>query len=125
MSKKPFVLITVCLVFLFGDIFFVFGQEIKRDPYLKIQPAEFNKEKFEESLNILKNILPDKLKKEDGSKRIINNSEFWVSYYNSLLFIEGYTLKKEAELEKKMKGNSNGKANKAYEDFLENSYYSD
>ncbi len=93
------------------------------DQNLKMLDADFTKNNFEESLLGLRKELPERLINSKNRNGLIDGSEFWITYYNSLKYIEGYTLKKEAELEK-----LSGKgvvAQKRYARFLKEAQLSD
>jgi hypothetical protein len=97
-----------------------------------MKEEEFNAKHAATALSYLQKDIPGELQGKD-SKRImarLGSSEFWISYDNSLRFIEGYLLKQAALLQisqsrglKKTKQNDD--AVKRFCDFLGSAEYTD
>lgn len=99
---------------------------------LRMKEEEFNAEHIAKSLSYLQNDIPNDLQDNDSKKIIarLGSSEFWISYDNSLRFIEGYMLKQAALLQiaqsrgpKKTKQKDD--AVKRFCDFLGSAEYTD
>jgi hypothetical protein len=68
---------------------------------MRMKEDEFNAEHIAKSLFYLQNDIPNELQGNDSKKIMarLGSSEFWISYDNSLRFIEGYMLKQAALLQ--------------------------
>lgn len=61
---------------------------------------QFTLEHFQSSLSYFQNDLAKELVKTKRTEDVINKEAFWITYENSLRFIEGYALKQAALLER-------------------------
>lgn len=96
------------------------------DENLKLKDSDFTKKNYESSIYLIEGYLPKMLRRAKNPQKLLNNSEFWISYYNSLIYIKGYTLKKEAEAEKRFFNRKKYKvAHKKYLEFLDSTELSD
>ncbi len=114
--KKILILIMVCVT---GNLY---SSEME-DEFLKVKNQDLTWQAYQVSLSVLEEDLPKLIRESKDIREIKTNSEFWISYFNSLMYIRGYTLKKEAELEK-----LSGKgvvAQKRYARFLKEAQLSD
>ncbi len=112
----------ILIIFILSINTLLYSSDID-DEYLKIPSEDLNVKQYEESIKNIKIDLPKQLRELKDKNTIIRNSEFWMSYYNSLMYIEGYVLKKEAEVEK-LKGKGR-ESQKKYERFLKETRLSD
>ena len=86
---------------------------------LRIYEAEFTKEHYQSSITYLENF-PRKFVNSKDLTKTVRNSEIWISYDNSLKFVQGYILREIANREPTLKNIS------AFCDFLNtNGEYSD
>ena len=91
---------------------------------LRIKEHEITKSKYSESLDFIRNEFPRRLLSYEKISEYEQNTEFWLSYYNSLKFIEGYVLKQAAEQEIQIK-KQKGKAAAEFCSFLKEAMYVD
>jgi hypothetical protein len=75
---------------------------------LRMTEGEFTLQKYQESLTYLRKELPARLHALPSGSDPEQIDGFWLSYFNSLTFVEGYTLKTSALLERSRSGGKSG-----------------
>lgn len=75
---------------------------------LRITEDQFTVKEYRESLDYLPSELPRRLRALPSGSDVDTIEGFWISYFNSLTFIEGYTLKTSALLERARHGGKAG-----------------
>ncbi len=85
---------------------------------LRMSEADCNADQYADSLSFLRSKFPKKIRSVKEIKEVTWSHEFWISYFNSLKFIEGYVLKQKAI----QKG---GAAKKAFCKFMSQANYVD
>jgi len=91
---------------------------------LVMHENEFTKEKYISSLDFVRNEFPRRILSYEKTSEFEDSPEFWIGYYNSLTFIEGYVLKQAAISEIKT-SKTKGSAVKEFCTFLEEAAYTD
>ncbi len=96
------------------------------DDDLRITEDELTAQKYQESLAYLQHELPARIQALPSGKGVDTIDGFWLSYFNSLTFVEGYTLKTSALLERaRNPGKSGGPAEQRFCVWLEKQKYVD
>lgn len=123
MLKKYTIHLFIFLFILGTCPFSIYSQQ--PDPYLKISEDSLTSSNYREAISFLeKNVLLT-LKNSKDLNEVMYDSEFWISYFNSLKIIHGYVLKMQVSIENISKKKHSKKAKEEYKKFLENTYYSD
>jgi hypothetical protein len=93
---------------------------------LRITEDEITAQKYRESLEYLRTELPKRVDALPPGSNVDRIEGFWLSYFNSLSFIEGYTLKTAALLERARRpGKTGGPAEKRFCSWLKKAEYVD
>lgn len=111
-------------IFILTSSFATYSQS-KLDPELKIKDEEITSASYKEAISFLQDNVPKILKDKKKLDRILQSSEFWISYSNSLKIIQAYVLKKDAIFESQPQKMRSTKAQIKYREFLEKTFYAD
>ena len=91
---------------------------------LMILEHEFTQRQYIDSLYYLQNEFSRRLLAFGRVSEFEHNTEFWISYYNSLKFIEGYMLRQAAQAEVSAHSKK-GEATDRFCRFLQKARYED